>query len=57
MGPWVQAYCRILGMVVSYERGTPVGLGFRLVVTACRAGVSLQGYLAHKKPHSPGTLQ
>ena len=40
----------------SYERGTPVSS--QLMITGLPTGpVRLQGYLAHKKPHPPGTLQ
>ena len=44
---------------VSYERGTPRGLRY----LSSGEGVKFdpkevrQGYLAHKKPHPPGTLQ
>ena len=45
------------GVAVSYERGNPVTLPQEEEVEQRRRVCGLQGYLAHKKPRLPRTLQ
>ena len=58
--PWDPRYSPTVGswwIAVSYERGTPVVASRGIPATVRGLGaVSLQGYLAYKKPHVPRTL-